>query len=390
MITAHGHHGALHEVLFEQRTPSTLRGYLNLSMSGGNAPAAAAPFPRSVLWRLRIGEGSTMLCSKLCGIMSVQSAADVVDESISITLAVRTGSSSSLPATLTSTANPLLDDSANGRAHGASLGGLPPLATPPPSPLSQIPAWVRKTSRLKVQWIELSQSSTPRQTQQSVVKGNDGVTSDVATAQRALQNATRDRSLMEAMFRIGGSRVQSLDIGCTFSDTPLSARNTSRFSSMRSLSDSNGGQLSASRVDRDSVSHDVSPGASPLRSARGPAPAFPSGASPSRGRSKQQQQHPLSSEATPTLNASVASAPPLYHKPFWFGFIVGGVFGATGVLTMLGQSGQLRTIVEQRKELALALARSAAVVARDLLSSAKQQTHLLQANIAALIAPKAQ
>ncbi|CUF39351.1 Hypothetical protein, putative [Bodo saltans] len=274
MITAHGHHGVHHEVLFEQRTPSTLRGYLNLTMSGGNAPTATSPFPRSVMWRLRIGEGSTMLCSKLCGILTVQGPEDAVDESISITLADRTGSSSSLlsPPANTNTAHP------EELAPQSSTNGLPPLATP--APLGPIPAWVRKTSRLKVQWIELSHASTPRQTQLSLVKGNEGVTLDVGTAQRALQTATRDRSLLESMFRIAGNRVQSMDVGCAFSDTPLSARNTSRFSSMRSLTDSTG-QLSA-RGDRAATGSyaDLSPATSPLRSARGTAPASAAPAAP--------------------------------------------------------------------------------------------------------------
>jgi hypothetical protein len=293
-----------------------------------------------------------MLCSKLCGILTVQSPEDAADESISITLAVRTGSSSSLlnpPPTSTSTAIPdeVVQSSAN---------GLPPLATP--SPLGPIPAWVRKTSRLKVQWIELSHASTPRQTQLSLVKGNEGVTLDVGTAQRALQTATRDRSLLESMFRIAGNRVQSIDVGCTFSDTPLSARNTSRFSSMRSLTDSTG-QLSATRGERTGGAGsyaDRSPATSPLRSARGAAPASP--------KRRHQPQQPLSIELTPTFNASVASSrPPVYHKLFWFGFIVGGVFGATGVLTMLGQSGQLWSILDERKQIAMTLAEGSVAVA---------------------------
>jgi hypothetical protein len=284
-----------------------------MSLSG----VSHGTYPRSVLWRLRIGEGSTMLCSKLCGILTVQSPLDRVEEKISITLAVRTGSSSSLLA------------STQHEENSASTGalGLPPLAVVPAS--TQIPAWVRKTSRLKMQWIELSQASTSRQTQQSIVKGNDGITLDIGTAQRALQAATRDRSLMESMFRIAGPKLQSVDVGCTFSETPLSARGTSRFSSSRSLTDA-ADQFSASRNGSVRGGDSTPRVSSPPRSTAG-----------TRGG---RALSPSPSDTVPACNVSVSSQPPVYQKPFWMGFVVGCAFGATGVLMMLGQSGQLQTI----------------------------------------------
>lgn len=184
------------ELLLEQRHASTIRGVLHLKVAGvtdvvetENTPRSLT-FPRYFLWRVRIADGSTMMCSKLCDMFTVAKVGDVVSDKINITMAVRPGTASFLNSNNSASR---LDTSLDNAGETLQL---------------------RKDVKLKIQFIELFSPTTTM----IANPPPGGIRDDVKDAKRALNAATRDRTYLDQLFRSNSARIVTRDIRCVVSN----------------------------------------------------------------------------------------------------------------------------------------------------------------------------
>lgn len=327
--------GIPNEIVFEQRTPSTMRGHLVLNVNApeesfsATAALSSTPngsvssrhrpgYPRHFLWRLRILEGSTMLCSKLCGLLTVSRPGEGVSERISVTLAVRLGSTTNII--------PVESEDVHFDGSGYYITAAS----------ASLPASLRRESKLKVQWIELHQSASAGSGSSPARK--DTAQLDVADAQKALQSSTRDRSLLDNMFRVGASKVVTHDVVCSFSFIPPSQRSTSKFTQS---------SLSHPTDSRDDVCIPIASreGSTAIASSRGPSPLastprrqFPRTQSGSSSPGSGRAQGKTSAGHSAARLGRAESERHFSKTSFWVGVVVGATFGVTAVVASLDRA----------------------------------------------------
>lgn len=288
-----------------------------------------------------------MLCSKLCGLLTVEHSGDVATEKLSVTLAVRAG---------------------------VATGSFS-------SDSQQLPSALRKESKLKIQWLELNPGAAAQpalhQSQRSMV---GVVTLDVAEAQAALQSSTKDRSRLDAMFRVGGHKVMTTDVQCVFVMAPSSTasqKSTAKFSNQNTLTevpalDSQSVTVgnSPAATAQNNTTAKISPVSTPPRSAPGVralSASYESAAAPTTGPAEVEGVRTSTADVTHRSFAGSSKA------TFWLGFAVGAAFGCTFIVSLVGKPAVdcLRALWNTRSIQALLWAQSTAKQVAAITADAK-------------------